>query len=58
MKELLFSILGSLIGLVIVDADHILPASYFHQPFTIVFFLFFGIGLIIFKRGGKSDRIS
>jgi hypothetical protein len=50
MKELLASIFGSLLGLVMVDADHVLPAAYFHQPWVLTFFLFFGIGLFVFKK--------
>ena len=50
MKELLASIFGSLLELVMVDADHVLPAAYFHQPWVLTFFLFFGIGLFVFKK--------
>jgi hypothetical protein len=48
--KILFAAILGLSSLVLVDLDHLLSRAYFHWPPFVIFFLFFGVGLLIFSR--------
>ncbi|MBN2203307.1 MAG: hypothetical protein JW700_03950 [Candidatus Aenigmarchaeota archaeon] len=50
LKCVFFSMLGLFFGLILVDVDHLFNVAYFHWFPITFFFLFFGIGLFLWRK--------